>query len=193
MENPKNIACRIFKEQIELILALPEQDRAEVLYSAIINAFNQFENQNENQIENACISRYKYNNILNNNNISSIGKRVFNLLEKNIVFKEYNSNYGGKRINSGRKKEETPSITTNTTIPTLDEVLNYAKEMNSMAGIGGFICSEKVAEQFWSYYQAQNWRIGNEFSTPIKDWKAKLRNWATNNKNIDPEEKEWKL
>ena len=62
-----------------------------------------------------------------------------------------------------------------------------------MAGIGGFICSEKVAEQFWSYYQAQNWRIGNEFSTPIKDWKAKLRNWATNNKNIDPEEKEWKL
>ena len=39
-----NIACRIFQEQLDLVKELPEQERATVLYTAICNAFNQFEN-----------------------------------------------------------------------------------------------------------------------------------------------------
>ena len=91
----KNIACRIFKEQIDLINELPKEDRANVLYSAIMSAYNQFENQNEIQTENQI--EYAYISL-------SISKSIFNLLSKNIVFKEYN-NYGGKRENSGRPKK----------------------------------------------------------------------------------------
>lgn len=91
----KNVACRIFKEQIDLINELPKEDRANVLYSAIMSAYNQFENQNEIQNENQI--EYAYISL-------SISKSIFNLLSKNIVFKEYN-NYGGKRENSGRPKK----------------------------------------------------------------------------------------
>lgn len=51
MSNQKNICCRVFKEQFELIRQLPESERGYVLYQALNNAFNQFENQNDNQIE----------------------------------------------------------------------------------------------------------------------------------------------
>lgn len=62
--------------------------------------------------------------------------------------------------------------------PTLDEVLEYARQQNSMAGIGGFVCSDIDAEQFWSYYESQGWRIGNDSNTPIRDWHPKLRQWC---------------
>lgn len=111
-----NVACRIFKEQINLINQLPEQDRANVLYLSIMNAFNQFENQNDNQIENQ--NEYAYISIS-----TSLSKSIIELLSKNIVFKEYNNNYGGKREFSGRKskkskesKESKISETTNINI-----------------------------------------------------------------------------
>lgn len=94
----KNIACRIFKEQIELLKSLPNQEEAkEVLYRAVMTSYNQFENQNENQFENQNENTYISLSILSIN--------ILNLLSKNIVFKEYN-NYGGRRENSGRKKTE---------------------------------------------------------------------------------------
>lgn len=62
--------------------------------------------------------------------------------------------------------------------PTLEEVLEYAKEQNNCAGTVGFRCSKKTAELFWSNYEANGWIISNECRTPIRDWKAKLRNWA---------------
>lgn len=62
--------------------------------------------------------------------------------------------------------------------PTLQEVLEYAKEQNDFAGIGGFRCSRQMAESFWSNYEANGWVVSNESRTPIKDWKAKLRQWA---------------
>ena len=95
----KNIACRIFKEQIDLVLALPETDRAEVLYKAIISVFNQFDYQIENQNENAYVSV--------SDSVSIIGKKVFNLLEKSIVCKEFSNNYGGSRKGAGAPKGNT--------------------------------------------------------------------------------------
>ena len=92
-----NIACRIFKEQIELIQQLPENERAEVLYKAIISAVNQFDNQIENQNENAYVSV--------SDSVSVLSKTVFSLLKKNIVCKEFSNNYGGKRIGAGKKKQ----------------------------------------------------------------------------------------
>lgn len=103
-----NICCRIFKEQINLINQLPEQERGVVLLSAINNAFFQFENQNDNQNENQFDCAYISVSV--SNSLSDISKVVLELLNKNIVCREFSPNYGGRRIGSGRKqkKEHSP-------------------------------------------------------------------------------------
>ena len=95
-----NLVCKIFKEQFDLIKNLPQQERKEVLYLAIEYAFNQFENQNENQNENAYIS----------NSLSNLSISILNILNKTISVKEFSSNYGGNRKNSGRKSNENKEI-----------------------------------------------------------------------------------
>lgn len=62
--------------------------------------------------------------------------------------------------------------------PTLEEVLNFAKQMHEGRSVGGFFCTRTMAEEFWSNYEANGWIIGNEYGTPIRDWKAKLRQWC---------------
>ena len=103
-----NVACRLFKEQIELINNLPEQERPHVLYAAVMNAFNQFDNQFDNQNENAYISV----------SVSDIGKSIINLLSKNIVVKEFSTNYGGRRPNAGKKPQKTAENFLDTSIDT---------------------------------------------------------------------------
>ena len=95
-----NICCRIFKEQINLINQLPEKERAVVLYTAINSAFNQFENQNDNQNENQFDCAYV------SVSVSDISKAVLSLLQKNIVCKEFSTNYGGRRVGAGRKEKK---------------------------------------------------------------------------------------
>ena len=92
----ENMACRIFKEQIELIQQLPENERAEVLYKAILCSLNQIENQNEKQNESAYVSVSV--------SVSVLSNIVYELLRKNIQWKEFSNNYGGKRIGAGKKK-----------------------------------------------------------------------------------------
>ncbi|MBR2028250.1 MAG: hypothetical protein IKA10_04575 [Oscillospiraceae bacterium] len=183
MQDKKNIACRIFKEQIELIQQLPENERAEVLYKAIISAFNQFDNQIENQNENAYVS------VSVSDSVSVLSKTVFSLLKKNIVCKEFSNNYGGKRIGAGKKKQ-TESVTDTTTreesnkvvtggkekTPTIEEVLLYAERQNSIAGMGGFKCTPEQATDFFHHYAAQGWVAGN--GIPIHNWQHKLREWV---------------
>lgn len=64
------------------------------------------------------------------------------------------------------------------TPPTLQEVFEYAKQQNDMAGCGGFACSKATAEEFWGNYESNGWIVGNESQTPVRDWKAKLRQWC---------------
>ena len=85
----RNIACRLFKEQINLINQLPEKDRPLVLYLAINNSFNQFENQNDNQIENQ--NENAYVSVSVSESLSDISKCVLELLSKNIVCKEFSN------------------------------------------------------------------------------------------------------
>lgn len=94
-----NIACRLFKEQIDLINALPEKERPHVLYAAIMNAFNQFENQFDNQFDNQFENQNENAYI----SVSDIGNSIIKLLSKNIVVKEFSTNYGGRRPNAGKK------------------------------------------------------------------------------------------
>ena len=87
-----------------MLQSLPNQDDAKnILYQAVIHSLNQFENQienqNDNQIENQIESAYVSVSVSD----SPLSKSIFNLLAKSIVWKEFSNNYGGKRINSGRK------------------------------------------------------------------------------------------
>ena len=184
----KNIACRIFKEQIDLINQLPPNERAVVLYNVINDLFNQFDNQNENQNENQIENQNENAYV----SVSVLGQSIYNILYKNISCREFSNNYGGKRIGAGaKKKTDTPQIplgtpyTTNNQQhkPTLKQVLDYAKQQNDIAGIGGFACTPELAEQFWTYYESQGWIKGNSARTPVSDWKPLLRRWATDEHN----------
>lgn len=99
----KNYACRIFKEQIDLILQLPENERAEVLYKSVLFGFNQIDCQFDNQIENQNESAY----VSVSDSVSILSNKIFNLLKKNITWKEFSNNYGGKRQGAGAPKGNT--------------------------------------------------------------------------------------
>lgn len=60
--------------------------------------------------------------------------------------------------------------------PKLKEVQDYAKEIGSNVD----------AERFYDFYEANGWMAGK---SPIKDWKAKLRNWKV--KDSDDRDKNW--
>lgn len=95
-----NKCCRIFEEQVKLLLSLPNQQEAKtVLYQAIVNSYNQFENQNEIQNENAYVSV----SVSDSESISLLSKSILELLSKNIVWKSFSNNYGGKRDGAGRR------------------------------------------------------------------------------------------
>lgn len=51
------------------------------------------------------------------------------------------------------------------TKPTIEEIKSYAREIN--------LCID--CEYFFDYYESNGWKVSN---TPMKDWKATLRNWA---------------
>ena len=60
--------------------------------------------------------------------------------------------------------------------PTLEEVLLYAKEQNSIAGMGGFKCSKNQAMNFYDFYAGQGWITSGNI--PIRNWQMKLRGWC---------------
>lgn len=162
-----NICCRIFKEQINLLKSLPNQEEAKtVLYQAVMSAYNQFENQNENQVD--------YQNENQNEcayiSISLLSINILNLLKKNIVFKEYSSNCGGRREGSGRPKKnnelENKSVFKK---PTIEEITEYCAERNNNIN----------PQQFFNFYESKGWKIGK---TPMKDWKAAVRTWESKEK-----------
>lgn len=74
----------------------------------------------------------------------------------------------------GEKEEKNRGVFTP---PTLEEVLTYAKDMNSIVGAGGFMCGKQTATDYFYHYDAQGWVLGNGIH--ITDWKKGLRKWAS--------------
>lgn len=195
-----NVCCRIYREQLNLINQLPKKERAIVLLDVVNNAFNQFDNQNVNQIEkkkdnqidnqfdNAYISVSVSVSNSVYNSVSSISKAVIEILRKSIVCKGFSSNYGGSRAGAGKKKpEETPKEPQQTTPvkrfvkPTLEEISAYVKEHNYNVN----------PQAFFDFYESKGWKVGN---TPMKDWKAAVRNWVRNDKGEKKSERElWRM
>lgn len=119
-----NVACRIFKEQIDLLLSLPSQEEAKtVLYNAVINSLNQFENHFDNQIENQNEKAY----VSVSESLSELSKSILNLLSKNIVWKEFSNNYGGKREGAGAPKKQKNQIEQTETETIINKFKNNIK------------------------------------------------------------------
>lgn len=114
-EEEKNIVCNIYKEQFDLINELPIEERMKVLYIAVSKAFYETEKnqvfQDENQLDNQDEKTYISISISIYNSISNYSKKLLKLLFKTINCKNYKSkNWGGKRENAGRKKQEQEPI-----------------------------------------------------------------------------------
>ena len=93
-----------------------------------------------------------------------------------------NVNVYVKENNNSRKDTSSLSTThvSKFTPPTLQEVLEYAKQQTDTAGMGGFSCPRKIAEEFWTHYDSQGWVKSNDSRTPVINWKSLLRSWTLN-------------
>lgn len=94
-----------------------------------------------------------------------------------------------KPTNKTAEKQQTKNPQTNNTIrskeankeriifikPSLEEVREYCKERNK--GVD--------ADRWFNYYSANGWKVGKN---PMKDWKASVRTWETNDKPKKEEE-----
>ena len=104
----QNLSCRIFAEQLKLVNQLPENERAIVLYTAINQSFSKvgyqvgYQDDKQNGYQNGYQNESAYISV--SESLSEISKCVLDLLTKNIVFKEFSLNHGGKREGSGSKK-----------------------------------------------------------------------------------------
>lgn len=176
--NQENRACRIFKEQFDLINELHKEDRLKVLYLAILNAFyginkksslNQFENQFENQNENAYISVSDSVSVSDiYNSLNNMSKSVLKLLLKTIECKSFSTNYGGKREGAGRKK--TNKISESADMfkkPTIEDIKQYCEEKNKNIN----------AIQFYNFYESKDWFVGKN---KMKNWRAAINTWEQN-------------
>lgn len=67
-------------------------------------------------------------------------------------------------------KDTVPQRVTRFQKPTIDEIRVYCSERNN--GI--------IAESFYDFYESKGWKVG---SSPMKDWKAAVRNWERKRKN----------
>lgn len=76
--------------------------------------------------------------------------------------------------------ENISRLSTACDVPSLDDVLSYAAEQDSMAGCGGFVCPRTVAQDFHDYYASIGWTLPNDAHTPVRDWRPLLRRWARN-------------
>ena len=184
--NNQNLACRIFKEQLELIQQLPESERAIVLYEAIMASYNQNEIQNEIQNENAYVSV----------SVSVLGNCIYNLLSRNIVWKSFSNNYGGARVGAGRPKNNQNDNQDDNQVRNQDTehsgVLGGkekkwrfippkdANQVYEYGAANGMVCTMKDAEDFFDYYSGIGWCIGNEHRTPMVAWEPFWKKWLRN-------------
>lgn len=87
-----------------------------------------------------------------------------------------------EKVNINSRKDSS-SLQTTRVQPTQDEVLEYARQQNDMAGVGGFACTEEQAQDFYDYYSGIGWHLPNDAQTPILDWKPFFRKWVRNPKH----------
>lgn len=143
----------------------PVLEKGKIGYFNKLNNLKQYKNDNttesvsepitESVSESVSEREYKYNNNINNNNTR-------------------NSNKGGM---GGKEKWGFVP-------PTLEEVLEYARQQNSFAGVGGFACTDEQATDFFNQYDRQGWLLGNGIH--MANWRSGLMKWAQNKRQPQP-------
>jgi len=117
---------------------------------------------------------------LKNVGVKPIDTSVDTINDTNIVSgsvsvrKETNSRNNSSSLSTTHVSKFTP--------PTENEILEYAKQQNDMAGMGGLACTEEQAQDFYDYYSGIGWKLPNDAQTPILDWKPFFRKWVRNPK-----------
>ena len=98
-------------------------------------------------------------------------------LQKNVNGNQENCKpIPDNKPNNKTDRENENQIASNFLPPSEDEVLDYAKKMNEMAGCGGFKCDKITALEFYSRYKSNGWILGN--GIPMRDWQATLKLWC---------------
>lgn len=111
----KNKCCTLFVEQLLLVLSLPEEEQWPVLKRAIYDSFNEFnhleqssynqdENQDGGQDANQVFSTYTSTYTSISTSTSPVSRAIYSTLLKGIKWREFDTNWGGRRKGSGRSK-----------------------------------------------------------------------------------------
>lgn len=132
--------------------------------------------KHRNQVENQVESQ-----VVNQESGSLAGRGREQEKENCLFFNSANSDIRNTRardssINNTSAKNDASDPQINP--PTLEEVLADASLQNEMAGAGGYKISKEEAESFFSTFAGSGWKIHNAYETPIRDWKAYMRQWA---------------
>ena len=173
-----NLACRVFKEQLNLINQLPEKERPIVLYIAVMNGLNHFENQFDNQIENQ--NENAYVSVSVSESLSDISKCVLELLVKNITWKEFSNNYGGKRERAGRKptNNQLENQNDNQVVDIDKDNIKQTSAYKSLNAWGGVGNSDKVKiTQQFNIFEVEHPQLkqmlelyGDKIAIDIQNW-----------------------
>ena len=115
----KNKCCTIFSEQWELLFTLSNEEIGQILRIAIPitrGDFNHLEKQDGNHLDNHLDyqdvikffldSTSTYSSNSTSTSLSSVSRAILSILVKSIRWREFDSNWGGKREGSGKKKEK---------------------------------------------------------------------------------------
>ena len=155
-QDDKNISCNIFFEQLNLINQLPIQERGNVLYLAVLNAFNKNQKkQLDNQLENTYISI----SISLSNSLSILSKSVLDILNKTIICKKYKNNWGGNRRGAGRPKDQNIDIDEGAKL--YGEYANVYLSREKYQMLLGMCASEKLLNELINSFSV-NIEVGKE-------------------------------
>ena len=107
----KNKCCTIFTEQWELLFTLSNEEIGQILRIAIPitrGDFNHLDNHLDNQdlIKFFLDSTSVSSSNSTSTSLSSVSRAILSILVKSIRWREFDSNWGGKREGSGKKKEK---------------------------------------------------------------------------------------
>ena len=112
--------------------------------------------------------------LVNSNWLSEINS-IKQLSEKRKQIAEKRWNEEGLKQKGSKKeakrKQKKPKKTQSVFLkPAIQEIKDYCLERNNIVN----------AEKFFNYYEANGWKVGKN---PMKDWKACVRTWESNNFN----------
>ena len=84
-----------------------------------------------------------------------------------------NANVNVNSVVPGQKPHAPAQKTSRFSKPTVQEIAEYCSERHNTID----------AERFYDYYESKGWKVG---SSPMKDWKAAVRNWENRTTTQEP-------